>query len=218
MLISMRVFALSLAILFFQTNSSLADSRELRIRPAYQETVVWCWAAVSEMVFRRYRVPNLNPAGNFQCGIVGSLGGACWNDCRFCITPIGSTFQMAQVLENYQSIANRRVFRAVPEPRMSFRQIVREIDQGNPVVAGISPSGMGGFYPDGMSEHVALIVGYDENGGGWLKVNDPMPYRLLGYDPYSRAGAELDRRGAYWIRYETFARHLGYKDTIRLRP
>jgi hypothetical protein len=204
--------------------TSHVSAEELEIPPVYQKTMVWCWAAVSEMVLKYYDVPNLNPAGDYQCGVVGSLGGVCSANCGWCITPIGSTFQMANVLRNYQNIVRQyglfgfQSFRASAVGRLNADDIEDEIDSSNPVIVGISPSGMGRYYTGGMSEHVALIVGYEYNGGNlWLKVNDPMPYGLVGYDPYIAADAQLDQRGSYWITYNNLVRYLGYKDTIIIR-
>lgn len=212
---------LSFSVIFHGENAS---ARQINIQPTYQQTVVWCWAAVGEMVLKYFQVPNLNPGGNYQCGIVGSLGGVCASNCGACITTIGSTFQMADVLRNYQLLARQyrgagfRPFDLRAVGRLSGGQIEGEIDSGNPVIIGISPNGMGAYYPPGMSEHVALVVGYGYDAGDlWLKINDPMPYGLVGYDPYLAAGGEIDRRGAYWISYDYLVHYLGYKDTIIVR-
>ena len=100
-------FKPTVAALFLAIIATESISEQLRIRPVYQQTIVWCWAAVSEMVLRYYGVPNLNPAGNCQCGVVGSLGGVCSANCGACVTAIGSTYQMAGVLRNYQQLAKQ---------------------------------------------------------------------------------------------------------------
>lgn len=56
----------------------------LPVPPRYQETPVWCWVAVGEMVFRYYGIPNMNGPGNYQCGVIGALAGPyspCWGNC-----------------------------------------------------------------------------------------------------------------------------------------
>ena len=200
-----------------------AASRRLDIPPVVQQTPVWCWAAAGEMALRHLNVPSINPIGNYQCGIVATLGGNCWNDCRLCITPIGSTNNLSSVLNSYQSIARRngyqgRLFETLPNPRMSFRELIYEIDAGRPVLAGISPSGMGKFYPPGMSEHVVVVVGYQNNGPvQQVLVNDPMPYGRFGFDPYLHIGADREQGGHYRISYDRFVNLLGYKDSILFR-
>lgn len=201
---------------------SHAGSNRLSIYPVAQQTPVWCWAAVSEMVLRHYRFPNLSPVGNYQCGIVGSLGGHCTMNCGLCVTAIGSAFQMSEVIANYQVLSDYYVtghrgrhFFVSTSGRLSQTEIADEVDEGDPIVAGISPSGMGNFYPAGMSEHVALIVGYRELPQGFMMlVNDPMPYGVMGRDPYLGAGAMAAGPGQYWVEYRAFVHLLGYKDSI----
>jgi hypothetical protein len=71
---------------------------ELLIDPVYQQTPVWCWAAVGEMVFTHYGVANINPAGNFQCGIIALLHPICNQDCRACQVGAGSLSTMNNML------------------------------------------------------------------------------------------------------------------------
>lgn len=217
----LRNSLLAIALAVFALAPTQGFARELQVRPTYQQTPVWCWAAVSEMVLKFYRVPNLNPAGNYQCGVVGTLGGICASNCGACVKTIGSTFQMADLLRNYQYLARQytgnsfRSFDVRAVGRLTPDQIEREINRRNPIIIGVSPSGMGDYYPPGMGEHVALIVGFESDGRNfWLKVNDPMPYGYFGYDPYLAAGGQLDRRGAYWITYSDLVQYLSYKDTI----
>jgi hypothetical protein len=91
---------------------------------------------------------------------------------------------------------------------ITLSQVKREIDNGRPVVAGISPSG---YSVNGVSQHVALIVGYD---GSDLIVNDPFPFALAGGDPYIAAGATAIEPGQYSIAYRSFVNHLRWRETI----
>ena len=217
-----RTFVASLCFALLFGTPSHAESNRLKIRPISQQTLVWCWAAVSEMVLKHYRFPNLNPAGNYQCGIVGTLGGICGTNCGACVTTIGSTYQMSEVIANYQYLSDNylghhqgRHFDVSPARRLSPSEIANEIDEGDPVIAGISPSGVGAYYPPSMSEHAVLIVGYRESGQGFhVLVNDPMPYALMGYDPYLAVGAKPTQQGQYWLDYGTFVGNLVYKDSI----
>ena len=129
---------------------------------------------------------------------------------------------MSNVIANYQNLGDiylshhqGRHFYVSPAGRLSPSEIVDEIDEGDPVVAGISPSGMGVFYPPGMSEHVVLVVGYYRSSSGFrVLINDPMPYAHMGHNPYLAAGAARTQPGQYLIDYGSFVHHLGYKDSI----
>ncbi len=196
--------------------------RQLRIQPTIQLTEVWCWAAVSEMVLRYFGYRSLNPAGIYQCGVVAMLGGICDIQCGMCRTGIGSTHNMSAILLQYQNVARYRgvagrSFTPRPVAALSAVAIINEIGAGRPVVAGISPSGMGYHYPPGFGEHVALIVGYRRQGGDvHLIVNDPYPFSAIGYDPYLLAGGRLLVPGQYLISYSMFISRLNYKDSIIL--
>lgn len=218
-----RIFICVLFV-FLPWTVSAPKALELPISASVQQTPVWCWAAVGEMTLRYFGVPNLSPVGNYQCAVVAALGGVCFNSCAACVTTVSGTPQLAQVMEAYQSFAFQfgfdgfQTFDAIPTGRLSPDEIIDEIDEDLPVLAGISPSGMGEYYPPGMSEHVTLIVGYEVQGNVlWLKVNDPMPYGMFGYDPYIIAGAQPSGLGSYWIPYTTYVQRLGYKDSIIVR-
>lgn len=209
---------IAIALIFVVSNS--ANAERLNIRPVYQQTPVWCWAAVAEMVFRHFRVANLNPAGNFQCGIVGGIGGICAANCMACPVPAGQLRNMETVIERYPEFA-RRMTGHGPEltaygshAELEVDEIIDEIDAGRPVIAGISPSGM--RYPGGMAEHVALIIGYEAE-GQMLIVNDPFPFDEVGApNPYVRAGGRRLQRGQYLIRYSDFVGYLSWENTIQV--
>jgi hypothetical protein len=195
-----------------------AQQRTLNIRPVAQSTPVWCWAAVGEMVFRHYDVPNVNPAGHYQCGIVGGLGGPCAQDCTRCIVPAGQMANIAAMIARYPRLAAwvsgwpTRNLGATLVGTASPNQIVAEIDQGRPLVAGISPSGT--HYPPGLAEHVALVVGYQYGDGDLhLIVNDPYPFPP-GADPYQRAGAKRLQPGQYLIQHSMLVQHFDWNSTI----
>ena len=196
------------------TGSVVAD--ELSIEPVFQQTPVWCWAAVGEMVFRHYGVANINPGNNFQCGIIALLHPICNQNCFNCVVPAGSLATMNNMLTQYPTFASgvtrtrTRLSTRVRRTRLSLTEVQSEIDAGRPVVAGISPSG---YNVSGMSEHVALIVGYDESE---LVVNDPFPFdsNFFTGDPYESAGGEQLTRGQYKINYRAFANRLQWRETI----
>lgn len=211
--------AIGFVLSLIGANPVTADE-DLGISPTFQQNPVWCWAAVSEMVLSHFGYSSINPAGNFQCGVVAMLGGVCNLNCGACGTGIGNTSNLAEVLRRYQQVAAQvgadgEKFISRLTGKLSANRIVDEIDAGRPVIAGINPSGMGKFYPPGFGEHVALIEGYKNEGNDInLIVNDPFPYRVVGHDPYISAGAEMVEEGQYLIARKEFVRVLGYKDSI----
>lgn len=189
----------------------------LTIPPVYQQTPVWCWAAVGEMVFEHYGVGNINPAGNFQCGIIALLHPVCSANCFNCIVPAGSLATMRNMLTQYPEVAanitgvQARITTSVRRGPLSIQELKTEIDADRPIVAGISPSG---YQPKaGVSEHVALVVGYH---GDRLIVNDPFPFvsQYFASDPYLRAGGQRVGRGQYSISYDAFVERLQWREAI----
>lgn len=195
--------------------SDSGDSIVLEVSPVYQQTPVWCWAAVGEMVFSYYGVSNINPYGNMQCGIVALLHPACSANCGNCVVPAGSLTTMNDMLTRYPAFASSvtatatRISTTVARWPLSLAGVRTEIDAGRPVVAGISPSG---YRNAGVSEHVALIIGYD---GSDLIVNDPFPFVLaFSGDPYINAGGTRIVRGQYRIPYGRFVQVLQWQESI----
>ncbi len=212
------VFFLGINLAVLPPTQADDHSSDLSISPVVQQKQVWCWAAVSEMVLEHFNYGSVNPVDNFQCGVVAMLGSGCEIDCSLCNTGIGSLHNLTLVLLNYQYFAyilkvDGDQFKPQVTGRLTPDQVVSKIDEGAPIVAGISPSGMGQFYPPSFGEHVALIVGY-EDGGRTLIVNDPFPYTYVGHDPYLNLGAETLELGQYLVDYDTFRFRLGYKDSI----
>lgn len=211
---------LFITLLFaFAPNHLMA--KELPIYPVYQQTVVWCWAAASEMVLRYYKYPSINPIGDYQCGIVATFSQAC-SPCYNCMTTIGSSTNLATVLSNYPSFVRIATGQNVSDidtyiiGRLSAQDIKNMIDSGHPIIAGISTSGFGEFYPPGMSEHAVVIVGYHGNVDNMtIIINDPMPYAFVGaIDPYIKSGGKMNERAQYEIKYNNFINELDYKDSI----
>ena len=217
------IIAATLGILVWFPTFTPVRAETLSIPPVTQRTHVWCWIAVIEMVARYHDVPNVNPAGVYQCGIVGllALGGSsnqCAYECRLCTVPAGSAQNLGVALEEYPRRARVVTGRLVRDIVGDYQsrpldpdEIVEEIDDENPIIAGISPSGRP---PQFTSEHVALIVGYERD-GDILIVNDPYPFPpSVWADPYLAAGAREVIAGRYRIRYDTFVERLQWKETI----
>lgn len=202
-----------------------AVADDLDIDPVIQQTPVWCWAATSEMILKYYGFPNLNPGGNYQCGVVGSVGGVCSANCAACITTGGTSYSIANIIRNYASVAYRFTgyrsyerFSPRATGRLSVGGIIDHIDAGAPVLAGITPSGFRFPSGSGMSQHAVVIVGYEETDDGSivLTINDPFPYPAFS-DPYRAAGGDGDGYGQHWIDYGAFVSRLGYDNSIVFR-
>jgi hypothetical protein len=173
--------------------SPQSGANQVAVAPVFQETAVWCWAAVAEMVFRYYGQPNLNPAGDYQCGIVGATAALgmlplpCASNCALCVTTFGSPPQYVSLLQQYPAVARQATgfptrginVAFVPGP-IEFSQVRTLIDDGQLIVSGITPSGIpSAFGP----AHVALIAGYRFS---------PTSQRLIVNDPSRTGSAHSD--------------------------
>lgn len=217
----MRKYLIAAATVLSLNSMTSVMAGTLEIPPAIQQIDVWCWIAVSEMVMKYHDVPNVNPAGNYQCGIVGALAfgtdaHACSNDCSICRVPAGSAANLVRAIKRYPSIAfeythtsGDGVTAKHVSHELGWQQIKDQIDDGNPIIAGISPSGVKSM--SGVSEHVALIVGYES--GDRLVVNDPYPFPPMN-DPYLKAGATKLEIGRYEIDYDSFVSDLLWQESF----
>jgi hypothetical protein len=190
------------------------EGKTLPIPPSTQKEGMWCWLTVGEMVFQYYKVPNINPLGLYQCGIIGTLFPAmCGYDCTKCAR-MGGGFNrqefITDMLKLYpQAAKSPPIASQKKEGRcpLTEKQIKDEIDAGRPVIAGISP-GAGQF--KNPPDHVALIIGYEMvDGKMMLRVNDPWPFKQEA-DPYRSNGALKDCNGSYSIPFEAFCNKFGW--------
>jgi hypothetical protein len=199
----------------------ITSPSQLVIQPVRQETNVWCWLAVGEMIFKYYSLPNLNPGLDYQCGIVGavgySIGGSCdvCNiSCANCIRPAGSNEMISRMLTVYPKLACKTLFQTNQTLKNQFATnflaqnlVLSELTAKRPIIAGINP-GMQFVLPGG-SQHVALIVGYHFAGSNFiLHVNDPFPYFTTGFDPYVASGGTNNGNLSYQIPYLNFVTGL----------
>lgn len=197
----------------------------LRVAPVVQETAVWCWAASAEMVLRKFRFPNLNPAADYQCAIVAVAGGpasSCWYDCYTCVSAIGPIENLRPVLSNYAYWSKYYIDASLPDVSsvhlyspLGRRAIRDQIDRGRPIIAGITPSGFG---LPGLPGHGVVIVGYEKTASGFfVYVNDPWPYFLSATpDPYLSAGGQMTQLGQYRIEHQAFTYYLEWTDSIKV--
>jgi hypothetical protein len=221
----MRMFPMRMLCLIFATavlsglSSERAGAGDLAINPIVQQAPAWCWAAAAQMVLSYYGFPNLNPSGDYQCGVVSAQGGFCSANCAFCLNSGGSNQHVAAVIQAYAQAAGQRRgfinrnFRPQVYGILPPDQLIRSIDNNSPVLAGISPTL--GIPPGlGLSQHAVVIVGYSGGPSNLeVLVNDPYPY-APGYDPYSRVGGQLVRSGQYRLPYASFVNLLRYGNSI----
>jgi hypothetical protein len=187
---------------------------ELPINAIAQQTEVWCWAASAEMILAYYHEPNLNPAGNYQCGVVGAywyvVGGAnhpCVSNCFLCETGASSTFEIQRILTEYGNVArffgiSARVLSSQSRfGQLSLPEIANELDNGRPILAGVSFPGQPTL--PGISGHAVVFSGYDATGTvPTITVRDPYPYEAFipaNQNPYLKAGGVYVGPGTYRI-------------------
>ncbi len=177
-----------------------AERTELKMPVITQQTPVWCWAATASMALEQLGFPDLNPARNYQCGVVAVAFEGCEDDCTKCVTSLGSLALLVGVLDRYRDLSTEQGSATSNEsfsPNYAsypdWSRVRRSLSLSFPVIAGISPDGK----PDnpGEPEHTVLITGYDDNyrgtGEKWVIVRDPYPY-APGASPYSSAGYAYD--------------------------
>jgi hypothetical protein len=199
----------------------LGGSRTLAIAPSIQQTQVWCWATAAEMLFRYYGLPNANPFGNYQCGIVAAwFGGQCFQNCGLCQFAVGPMSNMQQVITRYgtfltlNGIPSRSLNATLLFRGLSAPEVKNEIDAGRPIVVGIAPGG--GFALPNASQHIAVVIGYDYSRGvEEVIVNDPYPFDLIpAPNPYLVAGGSRFGVGQFRIQIAALTIGLGWANTI----
>lgn len=239
---SFRAICILVAVLVLSADSAQSQSKTLNIPPVFQTTAVYCWLATGQMVFQHFGIPANNPtifapsdARNYQCGEAKGIGavptgalsgpqaftGQCWNNCAmpWCMTGSGTIQGIYNLITQYPEIVartngNTAFFQHPVEiaSALSPAQVRNEIDNGRPIIAGISPGAQ--FLPPGVSEHAVLIVGY-ANGGAMLVVNDPFPYQTAGMIPsYLQAGGQQLIPGRFQISYQAMVGPIAWKNTI----
>ena len=211
-------------VLLIPVSPAMAGEIKLHIPPVFQERPSWCWAAVGEMVFKYYYVPATHRT-DYQCGIVQSRK-LCPGipNCVECDIPPSDEATMVNLLEQYPLMATHRgtdgdmaLTVQLKTGSLSEAEVKKEINEGRPIIAEVSPSG---FKIDGISQHMALIVGYDDSSGAlMLTVNDPFPFeddRFLWianpYQPNMDMSGEND--GQYEISFERFRSKIKWSQTI----
>ncbi len=190
-------------------HTSNTENNRLAISPVEQQTQVWCWLATGEMIFKHYGIPNLNPNGNFQCGIIGSIfnNSPCNSNCfnNVCIRGSGSNYNTVRMFKDYSWIAARKVFSCQEGYELDYSTIKSNIDRQKPILCGISPTRK--QYYSG-AEHVVVLTGYEViNQVPYIIINDPYPYPS--YDnPYLKFNAVMLQKNQYRISLQSFTNDL----------
>ena len=203
---------------------TIAGEVRLHIPPVFQERPSWCWAAVGEMVFKYYYVPAVHRT-DYQCGIVQTRN-LCTGipNCVTCDLPVGDESSMMNMLQQYSLLATRDgaagdvgLAAQSKAGSLSEEEVKHEINEGRPILAGVSPSG---FKIDGISQHTALIVGYDDRSGDLkLIVNDPFPFeddRFLWIgNPYQpNMDMSEENEGQYEVGFQRFRSKIKWIHTM----
>jgi len=210
--------------LLVPVNFTMAAEVQLHIPPLFQERPSWCWAAVGEMVFKYYDVPAAHQT-DYQCGIVQRRN-LCKGipNCVGCELSAVDEAVVVNMLEQYPGLATQggkavdiALTVQLKDGSLSEEEVKNEIDEGRPIVVGLSPRG---FKVDGIRQHMALIVGYDTSSGDlMLTVNDPFPFEDMVFlwigSPYVNARASEEGDGRYEVGYEAFRSKLKWtKDAV----
>ena len=210
-------------VLLVPVNLTMAAGVTLHIPPVFQERPSWCWAAIGEMVLKYYDIPAIHRT-DYQCGIVQSRK-LCMGlpDCLQCDLSPGDEATMVNMLQQYPVMATGGgtagdIALTVQSKNgsLSDAEVKKEIDEGRPIIVGLSPTG---FKVDGIPQHMALIVGYEDRSGDlMLTVNDPFPYEDMRFlwigNAYLSARASGGSDGEYEIEYEAFRLRLKWTQTM----
>ena len=139
---------------------SPGQGRVLSVPFAAQQTQVWCWAAVSEMILRYYNRPIA------QCQILSNwYQGDCCTFPQFCLTT-------ASITQIQQTLAGHGLGSAYLGRALTFSEISSEIDLSQPIIVA---------YNGSFTGHVVIIYGYDPD--GFVYIHDPY-YGIFQRVPY----------------------------------
>jgi hypothetical protein len=183
--------------------------------------------------------PGLDPDTLYQWGILAAVHPECWVSPDSCALKGGGSSQnMQRVLRVYPPIASKNsnppgqdglpLNSENPKGCLDAKTIKEEIRAGRPIIAGITPGANPARVAVIMAknvppQHVALIIGYQEDEKGNLKliINDPWPFQLQpgGADPYVKAGGTRNCEANYTIDLNDFCTKLGWSESfIKIEP
>jgi hypothetical protein len=224
-------------------NEKNPEVKILDIPPKFQQKAMWCWLTVAQMIFQFQKPPvpkfnpwkvysskapepqGLDPDTVYQWGILAAVHPECWLSPDSCaLRGGGSSLNIQRMLREYPPKATEQkslpLYSENPKGCLDAKTIKDEIRAGRPIIAGISP---GAGVPKPKPEHVALIIGYQEDEKGNLKliINDPWPFQLQkgGGDPYVKAGGTRNCEANYTIDLNDFCTKLGWSESfIKIQP
>lgn len=196
----------------------------LFIQPVIQENPSWTWIAIGEMIFKHYGLPNINPEGKYQCGIIDVLdyvrsgpNPSCQNIiCAFCIPLPKDLSKISFMLNNYSETACG--FKGKVKRKLNYKRIekllpedslIKEIHNKRPVIARISPPGI----TEIIQKHYVLLVGYHFlDNKLMLEINDPFPFKKYKvHDLYLEAGGKKGKNpGSFIISYSDFVQKFNW--------
>jgi hypothetical protein len=200
-----------------------ANARVLPIAVIMQGAPEWSFAASSAMILQYLGYPKANSADNYQCGIVSAQGGICSMNCSACLDGGRTTQRVAGTIQMYADFVHRVTGYMNPHVHLnvvgilSSQQIISQIDQEGPILAGINPGHIP--YPAelGISQHAVVIVGYEgtpENLN--VVINDPYPYPPT-RDPYVLSSAFKIQQGQYSIPHRILVGIFNYRNSLTFR-
>lgn len=151
----------------------------LQVQPITQQTSVWCWAAVIEMVSTYYG------RRAFQCQTLSQ-----WIQTDCCSFP-GMCLTTASEYQIQQSLGALRITSTLSSSAISWSGFVAEIDGGRPVIL---------LYRGSFAGHVVVAYGYDAR-KGTMFIHDP--YYGSFEVPYAQTFS-YNNGQMYWV--ETLSR------------
>jgi hypothetical protein len=145
-------------------------------------------------------------------------------NCVDCDLPAGDESTVMNMLQQYPLMATRggaagdiALTVRAKAGSLSEEELRHELDESRPIIASVSPSG---FKIGDITQHMALIIGYDDSSGKlMLTVNDPFPFeddRFLWIgNPYQpNMDMSGENTGQYEISFERFRSKIKWNQTM----
>ncbi|MGN7723511.1 papain-like cysteine protease family protein [Chitinophaga sp. 22620] len=181
-----------LLLMGFSLNAAAQDClSDFRVRRAWQQSPMWCWAATLQMIIN-FHDPSSDAS---QCDIVEDYFDV--EDCEEAEFSGGYMNKMKDFLED-NDLGATFTCDLVNRP-LSVNEIVDNILDCKPIIISIRPS------PFSSIGHVVVIMGIwqrrDAYGNPWTEVvlRDPYPYSWNSVVSNGFTGVEYSRLRSVWI-------------------
>lgn len=181
-----------LLLLGFSLDASAQDCLSgFRVRRAWQQSPMWCWAATMQMIIDFHD----SSSDVSQCDIVEDYFDV--DDCEEAVFSGGYMNKMKAFLED-NDLGATFTCDLVNRP-LSVNEIVDNILDCKPIIISIRPS------PFSNIGHVVVIMGIwqrrDAYGNPWIEVvlRDPYPYSWNSVVSNGFTGVEYSRLRAIWL-------------------